>query len=245
MATFLCDCGRETLTYVGNVKKGHTRSCGCLKETRSRNQASKIEYAEGDRLHSVTFIRDAPSLPKQRKAVFRCDCGNEFVAYINNVKKGNSKSCGCIRDAKRPFNNLKHGRARIGDRAYKSWTHMLGRCNNPKDAKYPDYGARGISVCERWLSFENFLEDMGDPPRGTTIDRKENDGNYEKSNCRWATPTQQANNRRSSRFLEFEGERLTVAEWSRKRGIDYSVLLYRINAGWSAGKALSEPIRVW
>lgn len=95
----------------------------------------------------------------------------------------------------------KHGHtsARWASSTYYSWANMIQRCTNPKNHKYPNYGARGITVCERWLTFENFLADVGERPDGLTLDRKDNDGNYEPGNVRWATHKQQANNRRPRR----------------------------------------------
>jgi hypothetical protein len=202
-----------------------------------------VKYIVGQRFHFLTYLRDAPS-GRLRKAVFLCDCGNEVVAYIGNVKRGNTKSCGCFRRENSATMATVHGRANISDRAYASWVHMRGRCLTPTDPKYPDYGGRGIKICERWMEFENFLEDMGEPPPGLTIDRyPDNDGDYEPGNCRWATPEEQANNRRSSRFVELGGERLTIAEWSRRTGIDHRILQRRIASGVSPEIALDPDYK--
>jgi hypothetical protein len=128
----------------------------------------------------------------------RCDCGTERLMLGSNLRCGVSTSCGCFKREQTIKRNLKHGHARRGNhtRIYDIWVSMLQRCLNPNAAGYRNYGGRGITVCERWLIFKNFYVDMGDPPPGLSLDRINNDGNYDPPNCHWATHAEQVNNRR-------------------------------------------------
>lgn len=124
---------------------------------------------------------------------------------------------------------------------YLTWTSMLARCNNAKIRAYPDYGGRGISVCERWRDFANFLADMGERPRGHSLDRINNDGNYEPGNCRWATRATQNNNSRHNVTLTIGDRSMTLEAWSRESGIKQPTLSKRLAAGWPMDLMLLAP----
>lgn len=127
-------------------------------------------------------------------------------------------------------------------RLYWVWADMRSRCQNPNHAGYKNYGGRGIKVCARWVSFENFSADMGPRPPSATIDRIDNDGNYEPGNCRWATRAQQNSNRRNCIFVEDAGDRVTLKEYCRRRGLVYRAIAKRIRSrNWPVDLALSAP----
>lgn len=150
-------------------------------------------------------ILETFSVNHKRRAKCLCDCGNKHEAGYWDIKNGNTKSCGC----KRKDVNVKHGHSRqicgITTRTYRSWQHMKDRCYNESCSRYADYGGRGISVCDEWInSFEAFLRDMGEAPHGLQIDRIDNDGNYCKENCRWATAKENSNNRRKAKRTRWD-----------------------------------------
>lgn len=170
----------------------------------------------------------------------KCDCGNESTPLGQSLRSGVTISCGCAAKEINSERSTKHGAS--GTPAYKAWHQMIQRCTNPKNHKWHRYGARGIKVCERWLSYEAFLEDMGPRPRGMTLDRRENDGNYEIGNCRWATPLQQANNRSVNVTVEIDGEAMTISNACRRFGINRSTVAARIREGWEARAAIVTPL---
>ncbi len=132
-----------------------------------------------------------------------CECWADYVADGTALRQGRTVSCGCARREAIVARNRvgTHGATRNQQRSpeYRAWESARQRCNNPKDKDYQHYGGRGITVCKRWRKFSNFLQDMGARPPGTSIDREDVNGNYEPGNCSWATPKQQANNRRNNR----------------------------------------------
>lgn len=131
----------------------------------------------------------------------RCSCGVETLVVGEALRRGTTQSCGCYHREIATSSSLIHGhsRHRAESPTYRSWQNMMKRCTNPEAVNWERYGGRGIRVCRRWLRFANFLADMGERPAGLTLDRKNNAGNYHKRNCRWATPVEQARNRRKRR----------------------------------------------
>jgi hypothetical protein len=176
-----------------------------------------------------------------------CLCGNTHVARGHGLSGGGVRSCGCVG---REFNRSGDARRRHGMRhsaEYNTWCGMRQRCHNPNALSYARYGGRGIKVCERWRdSFDAFYEDMGPKPSpGHQLERVDNAGPYAPNNCRWATQTEQANNRRNNRVLTHQGESLTVMEWSRRTGIPGVVIRRRLDRyAWPVARALSAKVRV-
>lgn len=180
----------------------------------------------------------------QARWLCRCDCGVERSVSSWNLRKGTSKSCGCLTGDSAIERLTKHGHARAGKMTatYKTWGTMRNRCNNPNEPGYHKYGGRGIRVCERWNEFANFLADMGEKPApGLSIERKDNEGPYEKDNCVWATSSEQARNRRSSRFVTVDGVTKTIAAWSESSGIAQGTISFRLSRGWAADQAVKLP----
>lgn len=173
------------------------------------------------------------------RTVCKCDCGNYIVLPSGDVKK--RKCCGC--DGRKRISKAKAKHRMYGTPEYSAWGSMKTRCYNQAQRAYKDYGARGISVCDRWrFSFENFLEDMGlKPSPKHSIDRINNNGNYEPGNCRWVTIEVQADNKRTTRFIEIGGVRKTVAQWSRETGIGNTTLYYRLSKGVDESELLAPP----
>lgn len=173
----------------------------------------------------------------------RCDCGSEPIVSSEHLRSGHTRSCGCRRGDLIRQKITAHGKT--GTPEYLVWAHIKGRCENGNDAAFHNYGGRGIRLCKRWQSFENFLEDMGPRPPKHSIDRIDVNGNYEPGNCRWATAEVQANNRRGNHRVTIHGVTKTIAEWAKHNGWRQDQIDRRIRRGFSDVEAVTRPLRSW
>lgn len=204
----------------------------------------KSDPSEGQAVGRCVFMRQAGydlGSGRSKKGEFRCFCGKIFTAKLFKVKKG--VGCGCRLGAPT------HGqgsRRRGCTRIYNIWGNMNQRCRNPNHQAYFRYGALGVTVCERWSSFSNFYEDMGDSPSmGHSLDRKDNSKSYFKENCRWATRKEQCRNRRSNVMLTCNGETKLLVEWAEIYGIRPGAISHRLlMPGWSVEEAITTPVQV-
>jgi hypothetical protein len=162
----------------------------------------------------------------------RCDCGRKTTVEMSQLVTGRTQSCGCLKQEILAQRSTKHGHAQRVRRSaeYRSWCAMHTRCHNEKSQDYPEYGGRGITVCQRWGKFENFLADMGRKPSPKhTLERTKTNGDYEPSNCCWAIPLVQANNTRSNRLIHLpDGRVQTFAQAAREIGWPYMKFWYRV-----------------
>lgn len=180
--------------------------------------------------------------------MFQCSCGNQKILPGYSVRNGSVKSCGCLakeraRETGLARLNFKGERDENGTPLlYKQYYTIKARCNNPKYKQYKDYGARGIKMCEEWENDFNVFYDWAMShgySKNLSIDRIDNNGDYSPSNCRWATKMVQQNNTRANIFLEYDGKRLTLAQWARELDVSYQMLRYRYRAGWDTERILT------
>lgn len=233
--TCKCSCGAITDVLEYSLTSGHTKTCGCR---------SSYKLA-GERFGKLVAVEETGK--KNGKSVWlcNCDCGAQTEVLRNNLVSGITKSCGCLRKEASTERATKHGHTTHTDRSseYESWQGMKNRCKNPSHMSWPRYGGRGIKVCPQWVdSFETFLKDMGPKPTEEhSIDRIDNDGNYEPGNCRWATSEEQHFNRADTVLVTARGKTMNVREWAEETGLNERTIRTRIRKGWDHERAVSTP----
>jgi hypothetical protein len=187
------------------------------------------------RIGNLVIIEEVNrSKSRDRQYLVACDCGERKVMSWSNLSRETKgpKSCGCLK--------TKHGKWKT--RAYTSWSGMMKRCYSESTKHYSRYGGRGITVCERWHTFENFIADMGEPNDGFSIERIDNNAGYSPENCKWATTAEQARNRRSTVIIEHDGLRMCLQDWADHVGLPVARVRARIKIGWTHDQALGfEP----
>jgi hypothetical protein len=231
----ICDCGRRITARQGNIRAGGTTSCGCIGMEQRR---AKVIDLAGQRFGRLVVVARSGSNGRGGAMwLCRCDCGQEKVVSSKCIRTGETSSCGCLqKDA-----NVTHRMSYHP--AYRSWAGMCQRCTNPKTPYWHIYGGRGITVCERWMhSFEAFWEDNPGWHPGLSLDRIDNDGNYEPGNVRWATDQQQGRNRSVNVMVETPlWGSISITEAAERAGLGVHVIRHRLKKNWPADR-LFEPV---
>lgn len=207
---------------------------------------SVVNDLTGQRFGRLTVIERAENQNQRAMWKCKCDCGNETEVISANLVRGNTKSCGCLKSQVSKERLTIHGM--VDTKLYKTWLGMKARCTNVNNKKYKNYGGRGISICPEWKKeFLNFYEwsVKSGWNKKLSIDRVNNDGNYEPSNCKWSTWKEQENNRSNNAWYEYKGETKTISQWSDIYGIPYKTIACRIlKHKWDIEKSLLTPIRI-
>lgn len=228
-----CECGRKTTTHATDLRTGHTKSCATC---------SKLDDLTGRKFGRLTILRRGPdNFQDEIQWLCRCDCGSKIVTVRgSHLKTGNTRSCGCLQPEIVSQVNRKHGMWESPE--YANWEAMKQRCQNPKSSGYRYYGGRGIKIAPEFQNFEAFFAYMGPRPKGcNSIDRIDNDGDYEPGNVRWTNQRQQMRNTRANRRYEFKEQNLTLIEWSELTGLSLGALCGRLRLGWSLEETLTLP----
>jgi len=234
-----CDCGRIKQVSGKKLRAGKSLSCGCGKRSSYRG----VDLT-GKLFNNLRVVGREKNKHGQYEWRCICVCSREVFLSSSSLISGKSKSCGCLKSSLISEANKTHGMCHSSE--YNIWLKMKDRCYKLDAKSYHNYGARGIEVCERWRhSFENFYEDMGPRPEGTSLDRIDNNGNYKPENCRWATCYEQSRNSRQNVFITHGGVTKVVRDWASYLGMNYGTLLHRIRRGWDVHDALTKPVRAY
>ena len=202
----------------------------------------KVIDLTGQKFGRLTVKGRLENRDKNGRVVWRllCDCGNEVVFDAGRFKYGNTASCGCLRKELVGDDHRTHGLSKTP--IYNCWLSIKKRCYNEQNQDYHLYGGRGIRVCDRWMKFENFYADMGERPEGMSIDRIDYNGDYTPENCRWATATQQARNKRNTKVVEYGGITKPIRDFCDELSLNASTVMTRLNQQhWTVDRALSTP----
>ena len=231
-----CSCGNLTKVVGSFLRNGRTKSCGCLKKVM---HSSTVNIGD---VYSRLTVSEEVGKDKHGNKLWKCicSCGKITVVTSNNLTKGHTKSCGCLQTELRKINTRTHGKT--GTPLHSIWKSMKQRCYDKHGKYYKDYGGRGIKVCKEWKNnYEIFYQWAinNGYEKGLTIDRINNNGNYEPSNCRWATLIEQGNNKRNNILLTYKGKTHTATEWSRITGINARTIRQRVRKGWSDKRTLT------
>ena len=223
-----CDCGNDCIAEAGSLKSGNTRSCGCLAKERHFRDLTGRQFGKLKVLEKA-YSKALKSGGYEQFYKCQCECGNITIVRGGNLRNGATASCGCgIKEAA-----TTHGMSKSA--IYRTWGNIKDRCNNPNCKNYFNYGGRGIKICDRWINFENFYEDVSKLPhfgeKGYSLDRIDNDGDYCPDNVRWATAKEQERNKRNNVIVEYQGQKMTLSEASEKSGVQAATLRRRMNHG--------------
>jgi len=235
-----CDCGNPTIVRGDQLTSGHTKSCGCLQKERIKEANKNIHHKgsplnlTGQKFGRLTAIKIiGKNKAKNNIWECKCECGNFVNVIAHNLVNGHTKSCGCLQKEKVSINIIKrnttHGKS--DSTLYKKWCGMKRRCYNPHDKRYPDYGGRGIKICDKWVNdFKAFYDwaIKNGYRDGLTIERENVNKSYTPENCKWIPMSEQANNKRNNRLITKNGETHTVSEWAVILGVNCKTLFARL-----------------
>lgn len=232
----VCDCGVLKELPLTMLLTNRVKSCGC------RQRIPFVNYV-GERFGILVVVEELMRVRRDRCFLVQCDCGNRTYAGYDSLMNG-KESCGCLNKAKNGSHFVTHGLTRHP--LYSTWCNIKCRCTNPNTDSYKDYGGRGITICEEWKNdFKKFYDWCIESgwQRHLSVDRIDNDGHYEPSNCRITTLEVQSRNKRNNIWIEYQGERLVVTDWCKRLGINETTVYNRIINGMNPVDALTKEVR--